>query len=136
MSWIKTWHDNDVIDEVSYKGLICTSDNLPRCYELPKIHKTDFPLRIIVSAIGSPLYNVVSFLNDILSMSSNILSMSIPKPISHINDNWSLVGIVDGVKVEKEEILISLDATSLFTNIPKKLVLDSIKNDRTTSRKS
>jgi len=62
---LKTWLDNGIIEKFLYKKLICTNGNLPR-YGLPKIHKTGFPLRIIVSAIGSPLYNVACFMHEIL----------------------------------------------------------------------
>jgi len=55
---IKTWSENDIIDECTYRGLKCTNGNLPRCYGLPKIHKPGYPLRIVVSSVGSPLYEV------------------------------------------------------------------------------
>jgi len=33
---IKTWSENDIIDESTYRGLKCTNGNLPRCYGLRK----------------------------------------------------------------------------------------------------
>ena len=36
----------------------CSEALPPRLYGLPKIHKEDVPLRPIVSAIGSPTYNL------------------------------------------------------------------------------
>lgn len=77
---IKTWRNNEIIDENTYKCLNCTNGNLPRCYGLPKVHKPGYPLRIIVSSVGSPLYNVAKFLHD-------ILHESIKKPKSHIKDS-------------------------------------------------
>jgi len=77
---IQTWRDNEIIDKSTYRGLKCTNGSLPRCYELPKIHKPEFPLRIIVLSVGSLLYNVAKFLHD-------ILSTSIKKPKSHTKDN-------------------------------------------------
>jgi len=118
---IKAWFDMKIIEEWQYKKLKCTNGNLPRCYGLPKIHKPGYPLRIIVSSLGSPLYEIAKFLNSILNASLN-------RPLSHIKDCWSFVNCVKGITVELNEILVSLDATSLFTNIPKELVVRAIEN--------
>jgi len=40
-------------------------------YGLPKIHKPGFSLRVVVSSIGSPMYNVAKFLHDNLNTSKN-----------------------------------------------------------------
>jgi len=77
---IKSWLENKLIDEPTYRELKCTNGNLPRCYGLPKIHKPACPLRVVVSSVGSPLYNVSKFLH-------NILSSSIKKPKSFIKDS-------------------------------------------------
>jgi len=36
---IKGWLDSKVIDDLTYRSLKCSNDNLPRCYGLPKIKK-------------------------------------------------------------------------------------------------
>jgi len=118
---IKAWFEKKIIDDSQYKKLKCTNGNLPRCYGLPKIHKPEYPLRIIVSSLGSLLYEVVKFLNSILNASLN-------RPLSHIKDCWWFVNRVNGLIVEPNEILVFLDVTSLFTNIPKELVVRAIEN--------
>ncbi|XP_024890071.1 uncharacterized protein LOC112466277, partial [Temnothorax curvispinosus] len=117
---VKSWHDNDIIDYQIFKQLHCTNGNLPRCYGLPKIHKTGFPMRVIVSAIGSPLYNVARFIHE-------ILHNSIPKPRSHVRDGWSFVKGITNVRIDSDEVLVSLDVTALFTNIPNELVYESVR---------
>ncbi|XP_024872108.1 uncharacterized protein LOC112454769 [Temnothorax curvispinosus] len=117
----KSWRNKDIISEQLFRLLNCTNGNLPRCYGLPKIHKDGSPLRIIVSTLGSPLYNMANFLH-------NILVKSVPKPESYIKDGWSFVELIRDVRIEDDDVLISLDVTSLFTNIPKDLVLQAIKN--------
>ncbi|XP_071579195.1 uncharacterized protein [Temnothorax nylanderi] len=117
---VKSWRDNDIIDQNLYKLLNCTNGNLPRCYGLPKVHKVGFPMRIIVSSIGSPLYNVASFLHE-------TIHTSVKKPNSHVKDGWSFVDEIKNVSIGPDEILISLDVTALFTNIPKELVIMGIK---------
>jgi len=79
---LKTWCDNDIIDEKTYRVLKCTNENLRKCYEIPKIHKPGYLLRKVVLSIGSPLYDVAKFIHG-------ILSGSIKKPYSHVKDGWS-----------------------------------------------
>jgi len=57
---------NGLIDDSTYRGLKCTNGNLLRCYGLPKIHKPGIPLRVVVSSVGSSLYNVARYLHGIL----------------------------------------------------------------------
>ncbi|XP_071653582.1 uncharacterized protein, partial [Temnothorax longispinosus] len=117
---VRSWRDSGIIEDTDYKRLNCTNGNLPRCYGLPKIHKNGFPLRIIVSALGSPLYNVASFLHS-------ILHHSIRPPKSHIKDSWSFVREINDIEINTDEVLVSLGVTALFTNIPKELVLRGIE---------
>jgi len=124
---IKTWSENDIIDDITYRGLKCTNGNLPRCYGLPKIHKPGYPLRIVVSSVGSPLYEVAKFLHG-------ILKESIKKPMSYTKDSWSFVNNINRKIIAPHEIFVSLDVTSLFTNIPKELVMQGIENRWTDIR--
>jgi len=117
---IKSWYDSKVIDDWTHKCLKCTNGNLPRCYGLPKIHKKDVPLRIVVSSVGSPMYEVAKFLH-------NIINSSIKKPNSHIKDSWSFVSYIKNKNIQQNEILVSFDVTSLFTNLPKELILQGIE---------
>jgi len=116
---VKSWRDNDITNESTYRRLNSTNGNLPRCYGLPKIHKTGFPLRIIVSALGSPLYNVAKYIHD-------ILQISILEPKSHIKDGWTFANNLKDKFINDDEIMILLDVAALFTNIPKELVLSAV----------
>lgn len=118
---VKAWRDKDVIDESTYRMLRCTERNTPRCYGLPKIHKAGLPLRIIVSTLGSPLYNIARYLHDILREATC-------KPVSYVKDSWSFVDIIKSKKITTDALLVSLDVTSLFTNISRKLVFNAIEN--------
>jgi len=55
-----------------------------------------------------------------------ILNCSIKKPASNIKDSWSFVRKINKITIYSDEILMSLDVTSLFTNIPKELVMRGI----------
>jgi len=63
---LQRWRRNNYIPIGTYRSLLNTDGILPRAYGLPKIHKKDCPLRIIISSINSPLYSLAAFLHDIL----------------------------------------------------------------------
>lgn len=117
---VKRWHNNKWIDDKQYRQLICHNGNLPRCYGLPKIHKDGNPLRIIISAIGSPTYKISNYIH-------NILVNSIPKPTSYIKDSWKFVDTIRDLKINEGNFMMSLDVKSLFTNLPKHLILMGIR---------
>jgi len=55
-SIISGWKQKEYIDIRTYRRIYCGDGNLPRAYGLPKIHKQNCPLRIIVSTINSYFY--------------------------------------------------------------------------------
>ena len=55
-----------VLDNNTYKYLYPTGCNAPKFYGLPKIHKSDTPLRSVVSNRGSVTYVVAKVLTKLL----------------------------------------------------------------------
>ena len=100
-------------------SLSCTNTTLAKCYDLPKIHKKYVPVRPIISLINSP----TQFLSKTIY---NEIKSSIKLPSSHINNSLDLKIKINSVIIPDDYILLSLDVTSLFTNIPLQLVLDSL----------
>lgn len=97
-----------------------TSDGgLPRAYGLPKIHKNDCPLRIIISSINSPLYSLAAYIH-------NYLFENLPKPSSHITNSFQLVEKLNDIHIDDHYDLISLDVISLFINVSLDLVTKGI----------
>jgi len=62
---LKRWSDCKYVSSGTYSLLNTSNAILPRAYGLPKIHKAGYPLRIIVSSIGSPLHSLALFLQDL-----------------------------------------------------------------------
>lgn len=102
-----------------YRALMKSDGVLPRAYGLPKIHKKDCPLRIIISSINSPLYSLAAFLHD-------ILFKNLPNPNSHIENSFALTKKLNNMFLDDHYELISLDVVSLFTNVPLELVTSGI----------
>ena len=91
-------------------------------YGLPKVHKsiTDPPLRPIISMSGTVTHSLAQYLNDII------------RP--HINKQYMLkstdeflVALQD-TTVSPDQEIVSLDVTSLFTNVPVDATIDIIIN--------
>jgi len=67
------------------------------------------------------LYFLANYLQD-------IITKHIPNTVSHIDNSFQLVKQLNGTTLENGIDLISLDAISLFTNIPVELAIESISN--------
>ena len=80
-------------------------------YGLPKVHKPNFPLRPIISAIGTHSYKLAKFLVPLLRpFSTNTFT---------INDTFTFVKELRELKINTNDVIMaSFDVKSLFTNIP------------------
>ena len=88
-------------------------------YGNPKTHKNDIPIRPIISQIPTPAYDVAKQLNAVIS--------------PYIPKTYSLTSSDEFLEVlkarERKGILASLDASSLFTNVPVDETIDIILED-------
>jgi len=114
------WKKKGYITDNTYNTIYRSDRNLLRVYGLSKIHKPGFTFRIIISSVDRPTYSIANFIHG--KISKNIV-----KPHSHIENNYQLVHKLNGLSIEENYELISLDV-SLFTNIPLNLVLESVSN--------
>lgn len=115
------WNNRKYFHRTYNKFFLSQSDtSLPRFYGLPKIHKTGNPLRPIVSAINSPTY----FISKVIS-ESRITSLD--KPSSYVHNSHELITKLRDVFIPDDHILVSLDVSSLFTNISLELVIQGIE---------
>ena len=86
----------------------CTS---PKFYGLPKIHKTNIPLRPIVFCRGEVTYGVANVL-------VKILEFLVWKSTCHIHSTKHFVERVSRVILQPGECLCSYDVTALFISVP------------------
>ena len=96
-------------------------------FDLPEIHKPDYPLRPIVSMRGSLFALLGRFLAEDLSPYGKCGQSLIRNP-------FDLIDMLQSVSSPHEALLTSLDVQTLFTNIPvwQALVVikDILNNDR------
>lgn len=119
---IDCWENRGVFEcDVAFKHVNNKLDNtlVPRAYALIKIHKVNNPIRIIVSAINSPTYR----LDKSICL---LLNRHVPKPQSSLKNSIELKNILDNTLITSEYSLVSFDVVSLFSNIPKHLILEAL----------
>jgi len=118
---LTNWLKKDYIDIYTYRKMLITDGLLLRAYGLPKLHKDGYPLRIIVSSLKSPLYELACFLH-------NIIKNSIPEALSAVGNRHKLVKMLNGKLLESDCIFASLGVVSLSTNVPLEWVYNGISN--------
>ena len=80
-------------------------------YGLPKIHKPNVPLRPIVASQGSPTYAFAKYLAE-------ILKPVVGKSEHHVVYSKEFVTKMEHIRLSENDILVSFDVVSLFTNVP------------------
>ena len=93
------------------------SGSRPRLYGLPKIHKEGVPLRPIVSNIGAPTYQLSKYLAGILGLFTGNTK-------HHVKNSFQFIQTLKSFKIKPDELMVSFDVVSLFTNVP---IEDSLK---------
>ena len=93
-----------------------------KMYGLPKIHKKNKPLRLIVSSRGSVTYGVAQEV-------ARILKPLTGNTIHHVNNSKEFAHDMKKTRLEKGECIISYDASAVFTSIPVTSAIQIIKNN-------
>jgi len=117
---IKKWLKNEYISKVEMLNLRSSDSLLPKAYGLPKIHKENTPLRIIVSSVNTSLYPVAKFL-------SRIISDGIPDSDYQAKNSFEMCNALSRISIPENHILASFDVVSLFTNVPLDLAIESVE---------
>ena len=94
-----------------YKQLYPTSAVPSKFYGLPKIHKTDTPLRPIVSSRGSITYGVAKEL-------CHIIKPLVGQSPHHLKNTQHFIQQLQGIRLQAGESITSYDVKALFTSVP------------------
>ena len=105
--------------DIRLRDIDTTNSVLARCYGLRKIHKENYPLRLVVSTINTPTRLLEQNLNIILE---NSLSMS----NYTVKNSWEFQKIIITKTIPDDHVMISLDVVAIFPNIPFELVKKAV----------
>ena len=102
---------NGHLSEAVYNKIRPRHKQPPRIYGLPKIHKADVLLRPIVSCVNTFAYDLSAYL-------ANILSPLTGKSEFTVTNSAHFVSTISSETIRDNEIMVSFDVESLFTNVP------------------
>jgi hypothetical protein len=105
---------SNYISKKQFKNLTNFKASCPIFYSLPKIHKTNIPLRPIVSQINGPTNKISKFVSELLFVAEHEI------PELHLDTTAFLNLIHIHNNISPDTLLITMDVTSLCTNIPHK----------------
>ena len=118
--YLETYLEPFIKDNSVFKRLLPSGSAPGKLYGLCKVHKDGFPMRPVISMIGSAEYYLAKFLDNLI------------KP--HIPDTY-MVGSTPTFLDKLKEItfsptdcLVSFDVVSLFTNVPLKETINTISS--------
>ena len=117
---IKPWKKDESVSKGLYRQLYPTSDQAPRFYGLPKIHKTDMPLRPIVSGIGSITEGCAKHLSKVLNCVKGKNGHSVKNSTDFVNK-------IKDLEVPPARKMVSFDVSALFTSIPIDFAIQAIR---------
>ena len=92
---------------------------IPVFYTLTKIHKPTLTGRPIISGCEGPTERISSFIDHILQPIAKAQK-------SYLKDTTDFINFIERTKVKQNTILVSMDVTSLYTNIPQEEGINTV----------
>ena len=102
----------------SYTTLTLEFQNL---YTLPKIQKSNNPGQPMVNSIGSITEKISAYVDENIKHLSKLV-------LSYIKDTGHFLNIIKDIHVEEEDLLVTVDGSSLFTNIRHQDGIEALKS--------
>ena len=100
-----------IIDKTTKENLQTKNPRIPSFYLLPKIHKPSNTCRPIVNSIGSVTEKISAFVDLHLRKFT-------PRIPSYVKDITHFINITKNIQLEPQDILVTIDVSALYTNIP------------------
>ena len=102
----------NLITEKNFDFLNIKNPKEARFYLLPKIHKKDVPGRPICSSIQHPTAHISKFVDE-------HIKKYVPKTRSYVRDTQHFISRLKQLgQIPNNALLVTLDVSSLYTNIP------------------
>ena len=108
---ISRLHQGEDIDDMTKKWVLQRPIRLEYILHAYKIHKPELVGRPIISGCDGPTERISSFVDTLLQPIAQ-------KQKSFIKDTTDFISFIEKTKIGKDTILVSMDVSSLYTNIP------------------
>ena len=100
-----------MISEKTALMLKCDIPKAPKFYMLPKIHKTNYPGRPVISSINCHTANISKFVD--FHLQDHVIQLP-----SYVKDTKDFINKIEKITSPEGSILVTMDVSSLYTNIP------------------
>ena len=114
-------HKDSKIDKQTFYSMYPSDAMPPRLYGAIKAHKPqkNYPMRTVVSTVGTATYGVSKHLVDLLQETLNKNEIRIKKSTSFVNEaqEW---------EISPDEVQVSYDVVALYPSVPIKKAIDAI----------
>ena len=127
---VKELHEHNFIDDMTNKWF-CQTPKPPRApvfYTLTKVHKPTLVGRPIISGCDGPTERLSAFVDKILQPIAK-------EQESYLKDSTDFINFIERTRVPYNAILVSMDVTSLYTNIPQEEGIETVCNAYESSTK-
>ena len=118
---INLLHRGKHIDDMTKKWLSQTPNppRIPVFYTFTKVHKPNPVGRPIISDCDGPTERISSFVDTLLQPIAQIQQ-------SFVKDTTDFINFIEKTKTGQDTILVSMDVSSLYTNIPQQEGMDIV----------
>ena len=103
--------ENGELDGNTFESLLPAKCRTPQIYFLPKIHKKLVVARPIISGNGCPTEQISAFVDE-------HIKQYVPLIPSFVRDTKDFIRKIEEIKADEKLILVTLDVSALYTNIP------------------
>ena len=122
---LRQFSRDKLIESKLAKKLEPSESRTPEFYLLPKIHKRNTPGRPVISSSGCHTEKISAYVDQHLQPAAKALP-------SYLCDTDDFIGKIRKIgKVSPDDILVSLDVSSLYTNICNEEGVESIRKNKT-----
>ena len=121
---IDSLNQSRLIDDKTTKMLKTSDPKTPKFYTLPKIHKKNNPGRPVISPFNCHTTKISQFVD-------HHLQKHVQELPSYIKDTTDFINKTKDIHVPHNSLLVTMDVSSLYTNIPNDEGIYAIRNTLT-----
>lgn len=108
---LQAGEDLEILTPKERKNIITKHPRTSSFYMLPKIHKINNPGRPIVNSIGSITEKISAYVDEMIQPLAQEVT-------SYIKDTTHFLNVLNTIQLEDTDLLVTIDVSSLYTNIP------------------
>ena len=103
-------HVKNNVEETVYNNILPSGSQPGKLYGLCKVHKAGYPMRPVISMVGTAEYKLAKFLDTFIKPNINVDFT--------VDSTGAFVKKLEDFQFKRGDYSVSFDVSSLFTNVP------------------